>query len=547
MPAQKLLKIGRFLLGGLCVLAVKTALVFINERWLKAPAFLGYLIVHVIILFASYGWHSVITFRVRLGIERFAAFAKAILFVKALDYCIFIGLVYFFHQVQTIAVVVASLFVIVIRYLTMDRLVFGEMGRKTISSIKGESVREFVVSAATLSGNKGAEGMFRAIVQNLQARFPDAKFCLLSYYPKRDRTLNRDSRTVVLSGTPLNLLFIVLPLSLLWAVSRKIGLPVGLIERNRVINALARADVLLDAGGITFVDGREIFLPFNVLTVLPGLLLGTKVVKCAQALGPFQHRLNRLAARLVLPRLSLIVARGLRTQRNLQSIGVTRNVIAGSDLTFSSNPAPSLPEEAQRALGGLEDRPILGVAPSSLVAGRCRKLGIDYSGVVAEFLDRAVRDLALNVVLIPHSARAAARRGRNNDLVVCREILSRTKERTRCALLEEEHDAAHLRTIIGRCRYFATSRFHAMVSALAEKVPVLIFGWRHKYLEVMEEFELEDFVFSYEKLSPDLMLSALEKLLDQEERVRAKLERRLPDVEKRSRLQFDRIAGLLDR
>src|SRR5690606_35525159 len=88
------------------------------------------------------------------------------------------------------------------------------------------------------------------------------------------------------------------------------------------VRALAEADVVLDQGGIAFSDGREKFLLFNLAILLPGFVLATPVVKCAQALGPFRKRLNRTAARLALPRVRLIVARGATTLEFLDGIGL---------------------------------------------------------------------------------------------------------------------------------------------------------------------------------------------------------------------------------
>ena len=37
-----------------------------------------------------------------------------------------------------------------------------------------------------------------------------------------------------------------------------------------------------------------------------------------------------------------------------------------------------------------------------------------------------------------------------------------------------------------------TSRFHAMISALVERTPLLVVGWSHKYGEVLAQFGLVD-------------------------------------------------------
>src|SRR5699024_11042200 len=105
--------------------------------------------------------------------------------------------------------------------------------------------------------------------------------------------------------------------------------------RRRIpeVAAIADADVVLDQGGIAFSDGREKFLLFNLAILLPAFFLGRPVVKCAQALGPFRGRINRLAARLALPRVRHIVARGAKTREFVDELGLT-NVETGTDLAF---------------------------------------------------------------------------------------------------------------------------------------------------------------------------------------------------------------------
>lgn len=405
---------------------------------------------------------------------------------------------------------------------------------------------EFVICAATLTGNKGAESMVTAITQNLGRRFADARFHLLSYYPGPDRHRNRNARLAVHSGAPLSLVFVLFPLSLLWRLCRALRLPTGWIERHPAIGAIARADLYLDAGGITFVDGREVFLPFNILTLAPPLIMGRPVVKCAQALGPFDHRLNRLAAKAILPRLALIVARGRRTESHLRSLGLGNNVMRSTDLAFAMETAPSLPEEAETKLTHLRDHPLLGISPSTVVETYCRRRGADYAALMSEFIDRAIEEANFGAVLIPHSARAESRRGRNNDLLVCRSIHERLRNRDACALIEEEHDASHLRAIIGACDVYVSSRFHGMVSGVATVTPTFVCGWSHKYLEVMEDLGVEDEVIDYDDLTPDRLLAGVRRMWRDREQVAARLADRLEAIRGLATTQFDRIADFVE-
>jgi polysaccharide pyruvyl transferase WcaK-like protein len=169
------------------------------------------------------------------------------------------------------------------------------------------------IIGSALSGNKGAAAMLESAIQTLDERVPGVQFTLLSMYPEEDSRQNSHPALEIVPASPRQLGVTINLLGLIYRVlppSRRL-----LVRRSRAIRALVQSQVLLDQGGITFTDGREKFLLYNVASILPALFVRTPVVKCAQAIGPFTHPLNRAAARLFLPRMRTIVTRGAITHR----------------------------------------------------------------------------------------------------------------------------------------------------------------------------------------------------------------------------------------
>ncbi|WP_226638598.1 polysaccharide pyruvyl transferase family protein, partial [Novosphingobium profundi] len=164
------------------------------------------------------------------------------------------------------------------------------------------------IIGSALSGNRGASAMLEAAIEGISRRIPDARFTLFSMYPDEDRALNHYPNLTIVPAGPLRLGIVINSLALLYWLLPPLR---SVLARScGAIKALRDADVLLDQGGITFCDGREKFLLYNVASVLPALFMRVPVVKCAQAMGPFRSRVNRLAARAILPRMRLIVSRG---------------------------------------------------------------------------------------------------------------------------------------------------------------------------------------------------------------------------------------------
>ena len=79
-------------------------------------------------------------------------------------------------------------------------------------------------------------------------------------------------------------------------------------------------------GGVSFVDGREKYLAFNIACILVPILFRKRIIKYSQALGPFNNPINRFFAKMLLPKINHIIARGKITYCNLKSIGLKKTL-----------------------------------------------------------------------------------------------------------------------------------------------------------------------------------------------------------------------------
>ena len=164
------------------------------------------------------------------------------------------------------------------------------------------------IIGSALSGNKGAAAMLESAVAHLTERNPGVEITHLSMYPVSDAALNTYDNVQVLNASPLRLGVAINGGALAWRLLPFLRGPIG--KAVPEVRAIAKADVLLDQGGITFVDGREKYLIYNIASILPAMFVKTPVIKCAQALGPFKGRRNRFWAKRFLPRVTAIVSRG---------------------------------------------------------------------------------------------------------------------------------------------------------------------------------------------------------------------------------------------
>ncbi|BDZ65786.1 polysaccharide pyruvyl transferase family protein [Agromyces mangrovi Wang et al. 2018] len=399
------------------------------------------------------------------------------------------------------------------------------------------------IIGSALSGNKGAAAMLESAVQTLGERLGEVDFTLLSMYPTEDAAQNPYPNLEVVPASPRQLGVTINLLALTYRLLPPVRPLIR--RRSRAIGALARSSVLLDQGGITFTDGREKFLLYNVASILPALNTRTPVFKCAQAVGPFRNPVNRWASKTFLPKVRTLVTRGRITHEFAEGLGL-RNLVAGADYAFSleldGTEAAAVADHVDLDFFAQGD--VVGISPSVVLQKKVDAKGGDYAGQLVDFIEW-VRSTGRRVVLVPHSVRTGTDKTHNNDLPLCRSIADRLTAGDDLLVLDREMTSQQLRYLIGRCDLFVASRFHAMVSSLAMEVPTLVIGWSHKYAEVLEMFELEEWAFGHDKFSPTYLQERFEALVAQQPEVRDRLARHLPEVKARSVQQADLIADIV--
>lgn len=399
----------------------------------------------------------------------------------------------------------------------------------------------YVIVGPALSGNMGAASMVTATVHALRDRDPDAKLTLLSYYPDEDRRLGFLPELRVLDARPARLGTLVNAGALLWRILP----PLRKLIARRIpeVAALAEADVVLDQGGISFSDGREKFLLFNLAIILPAFFLGRPVVKCAQALGPFRGRINRTAAKLALPRVRRIIARGAATRSFLDELGLD-NVETGTDLAFvmgDPNPDEVTARDVMvRTTNALEgSATTIGIAPSVVVGGKVDAAGGDFDTLMVELIEDELA-AGHRILLLPHSFRDDPAKVHNNDGPLVSRIAARIDD-PNLIVVNERLDPGELRHLIGRCDVFVACRFHAMVSALSMNVPTLVLGWSHKYVEVLELFGQGERSIDAGDLDLPSLRAAVDALIADREAIRSEIEAAQADVRDLASRQIDRI------
>ena len=411
------------------------------------------------------------------------------------------------------------------------------------------------ITAACFSGNKGAAAMLQSSIKQLRERYGEKlNIFLMSTYPGADRKLiaempEKYDFIKVVNAKPERLLFLAFPLSILYSFLRFIPPFRKLLQMDKIIKAYSQCDIVIDEAGISFVDSRGFIMnTYAFVCAAVPMLCGVPVVKYSQALGTFKNGWNKFLAKWILPKIKLICARGKITQDNLAGIGVTENVKLCADGAFSMPDSEFYAEKVQKLC---EDSPffhkrVVALSISSVVQGKCEKMGRDYRGCMIQFINW-LNEQDYNVLLIANAAREGSEKPRNNDLIICTEVYNAVRDKTKVMWEPREMAPEEIRELLARCEVLVASRFHAMIGALEKCTPVLLVGWSHKYKEVLDMFGLGEYAVDFSALELDSLKTKFMGFISESQNIREKIKENLPAVLESSRDNIRFISEEIDK
>ncbi len=412
------------------------------------------------------------------------------------------------------------------------------------------------ITAASYSGNKGAAAMLQSSIQQLKEAYGERLFInLMSVYPSQDLRQCPHECVRVVAAQPQKLMFLAFPCAVLYRLFFWCPPIRALLLENKILKAYAGTDLVLDEAGIAFADSRGFVMnTYAFVCMAVPLLMGVRVIKYAQALGPFENAYNRILAKWILPKAEIVIARGSSSYDYLCAIGL-KNIRLYADGAFTMQDRPDVEEAVKKACektGNSDKSNRIGLSISSVVERRCKRAGIAYCDIMAEFISY-LNKKGYQVFMFANAARMHSKKPRNNDLMTGDAVyqsyqrLAEVKDSEALIWERREMDAEEIRAYIGRCRMLVSSRFHAMVFALSKQVPVMLVGWSHKYEEIMRQFGLGSYAVDYSVLHISILREKFEELEQNQQAIREQIAAHLPDVQESSRQNIREVVKVANR
>lgn len=334
--------------------------------------------------------------------------------------------------------------------------------------------------------NKGAELMLRAALQQLNSWEEVGATAAIGLKGSSFKQ-RRQAGVAHLAWLDSRKLFFVGPL-----LNGVLGLlPPALRQRWGWVR-LPEVEAILDASGFAYSDQ---FGP-----VYPELMrsyyrrakqYGQKIVLLPQAFGPFTHTRMAEAMQEIVQLADLVYARDPLSYDHLVTLnGRQPHIKLAPD--FTNLVQPIIPQGE-----AVWHRQPCIIPNERMLA----KTAADVQANYIPFLIQIVEYLqakGLRPFLLVHETQA--------DLAVCQAI---TAGLAMAVPIVREPDALKIKGIIGQSLITVSSRYHGLISSLAQGVPVLATGWSHKYQMLLEDYNCPESL-----VSPLIATSDLAPLLD---------------------------------
>jgi len=277
-------------------------------------------------------------------------------------------------------------------------------------------------------------------------------------------------------------------------LGRLAGVPAKLLPRRvmQMYGLVAESDIeaVVDASGFAYSDqfGAERTQAMARLARM-WKRRGKPLILLPQAFGPFSGARMRRAARQLIESADLVYARDRASLEHVRGLGVT-----GADVRMAPDFTMALPSKPEPAAGARTAYVVPNEKMVTHTPGRDHRSYVEFLADVI----RHLQDRGVPTAMLLHEPAADRKLGAQvRDLV------------GHSVPLIVEEDAMALRTLIGTASFVVGSRYHALVSALAQGVPVLAAGWSHKYEELLRDFDCEDLL-----VAPTVDRATLGSLLD---------------------------------
>ncbi|MHA1539446.1 MAG: polysaccharide pyruvyl transferase family protein [Alphaproteobacteria bacterium] len=400
---------------------------------------------------------------------------------------------------------------IAVGYPDPDQKVLFSQRRSVKNMIRGHNnllSKVFIQIDRTNFTNKGAELMLRAIINRLKKLDGyDVHFVFGEGWNVSSEEIHQNDMYQIVS--PSSPLFSE-PVEKLNAM--------GFVKQEQV-------SLILNAAGFAYGDqwGKE-----KPHSSAPGnqnhpfaskafkKLNRPKIIYLPQAFGPFETKDAQKKVQMIFEESDLIFARDTLSYQHLTDLfGETEKIKRAPDFTGLFSPSDAL---ASKDLSSILENAAL-IIPNNKMNTHTDTGSNTYENFLLDLCKEIIKKNK-KIVFLNHE-------GPDDRKIIDRLIL-KIFEQTgyRQLVILDDLNAHDIKLAIQHADFVISSRFHGVVSALTQAVPVLCTSWSHKYQELMKEYDHLDGCLEIN--DKQAMIQKVRKLFDQNyiQKLKKKLEQK---------------------
>ncbi|MCK9225894.1 MAG: polysaccharide pyruvyl transferase family protein [Candidatus Muirbacterium halophilum] len=277
------------------------------------------------------------------------------------------------------------------------------------------------------------------------------------------------------------------------------------------------ADIILNLSGISYVgepEGKiyDVLGSQRFFNFLQFLIFRKSFFAWSQNYGPLNPNFVRFLAKWDLKHQRLIFCRGIETKRMIVDLMIgQKNILNVPDIAFKLPFGKREGEDYIKNILGCDlKRKIVTISPSFVLY---RLTGEDHIRKIQSYI-RYLINKSYYVILVPHSYFSQQDKVENCDYLISKSIFESLSEEENIKdflfLVKEDLDVIMLKSLISNAYIHIGARYHSIVASTSTNVPTICLSWHKKYVDIMYEFKMNEFVIEYD--SYDKFVDIFDKL-----------------------------------
>lgn len=306
--------------------------------------------------------------------------------------------------------------------------------------------------------------------------------------------------------------------------------PVRKLAKDEIVQELEDLDLfILGGGGILYDRDAEVYLREADIAVSKKI----PIMVYAVGAGPIETFDAKLSIRDVLNKVQAITVRDSWTKILLQRAGVEKDILVTADPAFLIESEEFTDEMLQQEAVPI-DKHIVGFSVREPGPAAPNLSTTEYHTLLANAADFVIERLDANVLFIPMEW---------YDLQHSHAIISKMKRIKRAFILRGEYAPTQIAGLMKRLDLAVGMRLHFLTLAAIAHTPIVPLPYAEKVEGFLELLGLPS--VGIEKLSIGQFLAFIDVAWDLRNEIREKLERKLPEIQKRATINTKIAYSLL--